>query len=898
MVTHLGKRDMENKREFTAPLEGIQDHDLASVGPKALSLARMSRNGLPVPQGFCVVAAAYREHIRASGLAAEIEDSVLSLENIRGERRREILSGIRNAIVQGTLSETATLEIASQYRLLSAGAVAVRSSATAEDLPGQSFAGQYDTFLNVVSLSKCLESVKRCWASLWTDRASEYRAKSGIKHLDVNMAVIVQEFVPAAASGVLFTADPVTGRTDRLVIECSFGLGEAIVSGKVTPDRFVLSKKLRVLERAISNKSLEIVSDTDGGVREQSLPYERSQQPCIGDGTARRLGTLALKVEKLFKCPQDIEWAVSDGEIFLLQSRPITSLPPHDTKSWEDRQVWTNANAGEVAPDVTTPVTWSLVQRMVGCLFEPLLDLVGIEFGDNPLFGLVAGRIYFNVNTVVGAIRGLPGFPNPRINRLFGGEQGKMFDLGQLELSDEDIPRLRQSVLRIFLRAPVAAFRFLSHSPEKSASLIEAVGRKARRLRLLRLASMSEDELVRRLTRALDDILNLVQGFLPVMRGLIALPILDRVCRKWLEDTDGTFANRLLAGTGIIESARAGHDLWRLAEKAHEMEAVQKTIRKGHDWQTTRERLLAVPGGDEFLSDWDAFMVRHGHHTRGEIELFNARWSESPDYILGLVRSYLGCLGRSDPLEVYQQRGREAERLAEQCRRRLRGPIKRVIFNHLLSAARQGAAFRENGKSQVMRYWTELRRMILELGQKLHARGLIGSPEDVFFLRLDEIGPVRRGEAAFDMKRMVAARREEFERNSTITPPKVVVGRFDTENFVPDAVDTETTVLSGIAVSAGVVTGKARVILKADMGEHLQAGEILVAPFTDPGWTPYFVPAAAIVMDLGGVLSHGSILAREYGIPAVVNVGPATKIVKTGQMIEVDANRGTVNILR
>ena len=291
-------------------------------------------------------------------------------------------------------------------------------------------------------------------------------------------------------------------------------------------------------------------------------------------------------------------------------------------------------------------------------------------------------------------------------------------------------------------------------------------------------------------------------------------------------------------------------------------------------------------------------MERHGHHARGELELFNPRWCETTNYILGLVRDYLGLIGRSHPLDRYRRRAREREALAAECRRRLKNPFKRMIFNALLTDSRRGAAMRENAKSEPMRFWAQLRRLALELGRRFARRGVLENPEVIFFLKLEENDRARRGEPAFDARRLVADRRAECERNKSITPPKVVVGIFDPENFIPDALDTDVEVFTGIPVSPGVVTGKAHVILKADMNEHLAPGEILVAPFTDPGWTPYFVPAAAIVMDLGGLLSHGSIIAREYGIPAVVNVGPATKIIRTGQLIQVDGDRGRVTILR
>jgi len=346
-----------------------------------------------------------------------------------------------------------------------------------------------------------------------------------------------------------------------------------------------------------------------------------------------------------------------------------------------------------------------------------------------------------------------------------------------------------------------------------------------------------------------------------------------------------------------MDSARAGQDLWRLTLKAHEIAGIEQLILEGDNWAKTREKISKLQRAGEFLARWDEFMRRHGHHCRGEIEPYNARWRETPDYVLGLVRSYIRCIGDTEPIEEYEKCAEQSRQLQVQCRRRLKNPVRRWSFNYLLNHAQRGCAFRENSKSHLSRVVANWRRMLLELGGRLNSKAILRNPDDIFFLRFDEVEPVTEGRAAFDVRQVVAARRTEYWHNRSIKPPSVVVGKFNPDNYTPQVVDTDARVLSGLAVSPGAVTGKARVILRADSDQRVLAGEILVAPFTDPGWTPYFIPAAAIVMDQGGLLSHGSIIAREYGIPAVVNVGPATRIIRTGQTIQVDGDRGVVRIL-
>ncbi|MGD8499382.1 MAG: PEP/pyruvate-binding domain-containing protein [Phycisphaerales bacterium] len=877
--------------------------DEKEVGPKAMSLVRLSRIGLAVPPGFCIAGTVFREHLEQNNLIARIKSALDELEKTKSDAKGAILSDLRKAIVEAPLAEAVRHEIENRYRTLGAGRVAVRSSATAEDLPGHSFAGQYDTYLGVANLEDCIDAVKKCWASLCTLRAYEYRDKNGFDHIKINMAVIVQSLIAADASGVIFTVDPVTGRRGNMVIEACFGLGEALVSGKVTPDRFVIDKKkLNLLSRKISEKKIECVLGREGTVQEQAIPKERSFACCLDKKQIRRLAKLARKVEIEFGCPQDIEWAVCRKKIYLLQSRPITAIPPE--KSWEDLQVWTNANTGEVMPDVLTPLTRSMVPRLFDRAIDQAFTLLCIKLDTNPLYGFVGGRLYFNINTCIGALRCFPILRNLDFHAIFGGDQRKLADVGQLDIPEEDTPDLEFSLMKMLLMVPGFVFRILTYKPKKGEAMILEIKNRGVRLQDLDIAGMSTETLARTFVAEIIDTEEFIAdkrtqpGILYGVIGAASLQLLRKVCVRWFGNDGNTVANRLLAGLGNMDDAQAGLDLWRLAQEAHEIGDVEKAILYGNDWKTTRKEISEVPKGSQFLESWKEFMSRHGHHCRGEMEVFNARWAETPEYILSIVRNYIHGIEQANPLENYRQYARRREELTELCRKRLKNPLKRTVFNHFLTHAQRFMPIRENSKSDFARVITVWRNMLLELGKRLQCRGILAGVEDIFFLRLEEIEPVTRGKAKCDIRQVVAQRRAEYEKNKSVTPPKVVIGQFDPDNFTPEAVDTSAEVLNGLAVSSGIVTGKARVILKADTDEQVLPGEILIAPFTDPGWTPYLVPAAAVVMDMGGMLSHGSIVAREYGMPAVVNVGPATRIIKTGQTIQVDGNHGQVKLLQ
>ena len=877
-------------------LEKIRDRHLPLVGSKAFGLARLKQIGLMVPPGFCLTATAFREHIEPNEVYEKIQSVVDKLDSASREDRKSILSGIRQAIINAPLAVDLHSEIKNHYHALIANRVAVRSSATAEDLPGHSFAGQYETYLGIDDVDGCIDAIKKCWASLWTERAYDYRQNNGFDHDAVNMAVIVQSLIEADVSGVIFTADPVSGYRSRLIIEAFGGLGDALVSGKVTPDRFIIRKgNLKIISHRVKNGKIESVFDKTDSMKNNADENNKICGHCIDNRIAKKVAKLARKTEIKFGCPQDIEWAIRGNQIFFLQSRPITAVP--QKKSWEECQVWTNANTGEVFPDAMTPITWSAMELMFNPLFESTIRLFGANLGNNQLAGLVASRVYFNINTAAGLAQYLPEKWHLKLNDSFGGEQGKMYELGKFDIPDEDIPDLGFSYAKMIIRLPYSIRYIFSHSQRKGIKLLKKLSSSSEKLRDLDVSAMTDEELARQFATAIEETLESCD-LLCVLIGIFAFPILRSICAKWLNDENGTIANRLLGGINGMDDAQAGFDLWNLAVKARESSQVEAAILSGGNWQVISETIVGVERGGAFLKNWDEFMIRHGHHCRGEMEVFNPRWSETPDYILSTVRNYLSSFTQTDPIQNYRDQIRKREQLTNRCHQQLKNPAKRLIFRHIVHRAQQGIVFRENWKSEAVRYTAAFRRILLELGQRLDNKGIFENTDDIFFLKLEEIELVTLGKSNFDVKETITSRRAEYEKHKSVIPPAVVIGKFNPDDYVPDAVDTHAEVLSGLAVSSGVVVGKARVILKTNTEEQVLPGEILVAPFTDPGWTPYFMPAAAIVMDIGGMLSHGSIIAREYGIPAVVNVGPATKIIKTGQILQVDADNGTVKILR
>jgi rifampicin phosphotransferase len=850
----------------------LQQADRALIGPKAASLHALRRLGMRVPPCFFVNTLAFRAHLEMNGLGARTASLVQALDS-QPDRTPGALEEIREIIMRAPLADSLQEQIAAAYARLGAAGVAVRSSATAEDLPGHSFAGQYETILGVRSLPACLDAIKRCWASVWTERAFEYRRRNGINHSQVEMAVIVQQQIEPQAGGVAFSVDPVMGSRSRIVIEACRGLGEALVSGQVQPERILLR-----------NKNLELI-------RQDII----ADEPCLDPKSARRLARSVRRIEKRLGCPQDIEWAIHDGTLWFLQARPITALPP--LKPWEDRQVWTNLNLGEVAPDVMTPMTYSVIMLMFEPLFGPVFRLFGADIHRHPPAGLVAGRVYFNINTGLAAARP---FASPArlaaANHVFGGEQSERFERGEFDLRDEDLPDLGFRWPKYILSWPRLVHDLITHRPSRNVIFMADFTARNDALARFDSAAATIEELTRMVTQTLyEDMKDCTLLYL--WPGSVASMVFQRICQKWLGDMDRAVGYRLLAAQGGIADTEAGLDLWRLAALAHEDRETEATLLGDGDWESSRPRLARTDHGRRVLAGWRQFMTTHGQHCHSELEFFSPRWAEIPDYILGLVRGYLRAIDRADPLERQRQLAEERRRLTAQCRRRLRNPIKRRIFDWSLQGTQRLTRDRENWKNEAVRLFAGFRRIFLELGERLRQKGVFGQREDIFFLEIAEVEPVVQGRAGFDVQQRIAERRAEYESNKAQTPPAVVVGRYDPQKHIAPRIDASLKVLRGIAVSPGIVTGKARVITHPRDGQHVEPGEILVAPVTNPAWTPYFLPAAGAVMDMGGVLSHGAIIAREYGLPAVVNVGPASKIIRTGQTLRVDGDQGIVTIL-
>jgi pyruvate,water dikinase len=916
-------------------LVDVGTEDLSIAGGKALNLGVLIRAGLPVPPGVCVTTAAYRE-IADSARLEDLTERLAGTPATATADLAALACRARAALLGAAVPDALKASIVAAYdRLGEDVPVAVRSSATAEDLPFASFAGQQDTYLNVIGADAVVEAVHRCWASLWTDRAVAYRASNHIDHRTVHLAVVIQRMVDATIAGVLFTANPVTGRRRQAVIDASPGLGEAVVSGAVTPDRFVVETATgELVERRIGSKQMAIRS-TAGGGTERIATRSAQDQPCLTDDQIRAVAALGDRVEAYYRSPQDTEWAIdSDGELWLTQARPITTLFPVPRRGPEDRSY--DKRGGPEGPH------YDGTSRPEGLHYDPAAGSAGLQARPDDL------QVYFCFSVAQGLNRpitpmGLAAFRlvASSISNLFGypvadprGGPARYAEGGQRVFADvtgvlrsrlgrEVFPRVldvmearsavvlrrltedsRLAVLDrspVFFLARVARFAARHHVP---FSAIRALVRPAA---AHRHADRIGEELRRQLVvpAAATAIERL--GFVQNVLLTRCVPLLPRL----LPSAVAGFAMLGLAGwllpddaeTGDLEAVLRGVprnvttemdlELWSLA-RAIRTDQEARAVFEGAGAATLAQQFRAgtLPGVAQ--RGLTGFLGRFGHRAVAEIDLGMPRWSEDPEHLLGVLTNYLQIEdGDAAPDAVFRRRAAEAGEMIDTLsdRAQRHGWLRARLIRFALGRARALAGLRELPKFYVVTVLAAARRELLIVGAELASRGCIERPDDIFFLNLAE---AREGLAGRNLQQPVAERRSAYElelRRKHV--PRVILS----DGTEPEALHQPSAVpdgaLIGTPASSGCVTGVARVVLDPAHA-RLQPGEILVAPSTDPGWTPLFLVAGGLVMEMGGANSHGAVVAREYGIPAVVGVPDATMHIVSGQRIRVDGGAGTI----
>jgi pyruvate,water dikinase len=904
-------------------LDEVDKIDLPLVGSKFANLGEMRKMEFNIPFGFCITTVSYQEFVQQSNLTEYLSRMLGKINYDNHDAVKDAAEKIKAKIVNQEMPTHIKNDITEAYNKLRGDTkalhFAVRSSCTFEDLPDSSFAGQYDTYLGVSGNTDLFIRIRNCWASLWNERVLVYRERKNIDHLKALMAVIVQPMIACKQSGVMFTVNPLSNKRDEICINASWGLGEVIVTGEVAGDEYIVNKEsMDINIQRIGNKNIEYVQQPKGTKRIQTDSNKRKQQ-CLSGEQIRKLALIGSKVEEHFKCPQDIEWGIADNDIYIFQARDITTLDKNkdviknvikelETRAYDRKTVWCNTLLSEIIPS-PKPLTWEVLK--LGLSKEGCFGIYEREVGlgkvaAEGLLDLIAGKPYYNVAKLCDTFSfyGIP-------LRLFDYEKTKE----NTSLANTFQPQLDYGkygekllffVLKYVLLLPYSLYKtgalankvfnliincHIKYYNEVLPGYLKYIEETNNR----ELKQLSEKELVDEIER--------------VMRNWASITFRDHILSEICFETSCTLLNSIVGEkqTSILLSGIEGNklletnlQLWLLADQVSPEVA---DIIINNKAEHIVQNLQKSEYGRDYLERTQQFLQKYGHRTSDEFELATPRWHEEPAKVFEMIQHYVKAK-KTNPIDSFEKQKRTRIELEQKVVKEYSNgiyklfPMVRKLFLFALKYSQIYSAMRETTKFYHLMEYSQLRRFLVELSTRLLHKEKSGveDKDDVFYLLPKELRLIVQNDLGEDQIRQIILKRKiDYETNLSVQLPPVIF--YDSLDRLGEPSDIMVSdVLKGTPVSGGKVQGKVRIILDPSEFGKFQEGEILVASRTDVGWTPLFFTAKALVMDTGNVLSHGAIIAREYGLPTVVNVKDASKILKDGQEIIVDGEEGKVYI--
>lgn len=865
---------------------GFQDIDqtkLTVVGGKGANLGELSKiEGIHVPDGFCISAIAFQRIIEKTPLIHELLDQLSLLQVDERDEIREVSGEIRRVIEGITVPED--IQDAIAHFLSGFGeqnAYAVRSSATAEDLPTASFAGQQDTYLNIIGKEAILKHISKCWASLFTERAIIYRLQNGFDHRKVYLAVVVQKMVFPQAAGILFTADPVTGHRQVVSIDASFGLGEALVSGLVNADNYKV-RNGKVIDKKIFTKKLAIDALKEGGTKEQEIEPERQNQQALTDDQIVQLERIGRKIEAHFGHPQDIEWCWVDDTFYIVQSRPITTLYPLPEANDQENHFYVSVGHQQMMTDAMKPLGLSLWQLTAA---RPMHQAGGRLFVDvAPDLASPAGReVLVNVlgksdplirealMTILERGDFIKSEPNNNAEAGSGqSHQGTPPPNFQVQLENDP------TIVSDLIQDSQALIATLKHDiqAKSGVELIDFI---------------LEDQL------KLMQSLSYPKSFGAIMTGMNAASWINEKMMEWLGEKN--VADTLAQSAPNNITSEMGLELLDVADVIRPYPEVIEYLQHVKK-DSFLDELNKFNGGQETQDAIQAYLEKYGMRCVGEIDITRPRWSEKPATLVPMILNNIRNFEPGAAKRRFEQGEQEALNKEQELLERLKqlpdGEQKAKETRQQISLLRNFVGYREYPKYGIVNRYFIYKQALLKEAEQLVLDNVIHEKEDIYYLTFEELREVIHTHQ-LDYS-IINTRKDEYKHYEKLTPPRmitsdgeIITSTYKRENLPDNAI-------AGLPVSAGVVEGRARVILRVEEAD-LEDGDILVTAFTDPSWTPLFVSIKGLVTEVGGLMTHGAVIAREYGLPAVVGVDHATKRIKDRQRIRVHGTEGYVEVL-
>ncbi|WP_445506061.1 phosphoenolpyruvate synthase [Niallia sp. 03190] len=847
------------------------------VGGKGLNLGELSKiQGIQVPEGFCVITVGYQKAIEQNETYHALLGRLTMLKVEDRDQIGEISRKIRQIIMEVEIPSDvvkAVTHYLSQFG--EEHAYAVRSSATAEDLPHASFAGQQDTYLNIIGKEAILQHISKCWASLFTDRAVIYRMQNGFDHSQVYLSVIIQRMVFPQASGILFTADPITFNRKLLSIDASFGLGEALVSGLVSADCYKV-KENKIVDKMIAAKKLAIYGRKEGGTETHEIAPDQQKTQTLTDPQILQLARIGRQIEAYFGCPQDIEWCLVDDTFYIVQSRPITTLFPIPEVNDQENHVYVSVGHQQMMTDPMKPLGLSFfllttsapMRKAGGRLFVDVTLQLASPVSRNILLNAMGQHdplmkdALMNIIERGDFIKSLPNdskAPSPNrgnIDMLAQIENNSLIVSDLIKSSQTSIEELKQNIqmksgsdLLDFILEDIQELKKILFDPQSSAVFMAAIN---------------------------------------------ASTWVNEKMNEWLGEKNA--ADTLTQSVPNNITSEMGLALLDVADVIRPYPEVIDYLQHVKD-DNFMDEMVNFDGGQETRDAFNAFLNKYGMRCAGEIDITKTRWSEKPitlvPIILGNIKNFETNAGKRKFEQGRQEAMEKEQELLDRLKQLPDGEQKAKETKRMIDQIRNFSGFREYPKYGMINRYFVYKKALLKEAEQLVQAGVIREKEDIYYLTFNELREVVRTKK---LDCQISKRKDEYRFYEKLTPPRVITsdgeiiaGKYKRENLPAKAI-------VGLPVSSGVIEGRARIILNME-DANLEDGDILVTSFTDPSWTPLFVSIKGLVTEVGGLMTHGAVIAREYGLPAVVGVENATKLIKDGQRIHVHGTEGYIEIL-
>jgi pyruvate,water dikinase len=855
---------------------------LAIAGGKGANLGELARiEGIHVPDGFCVSTEAFKRIIAEMPDVNGLLDRLAVLMPDERDKFAGLAAVFRRAIETAAIPQDIREEIGSFLsRFGENDAYAVRSSATAEDLPTASFAGQQDTYLNIIGKEAILKHISKCWASLFTDRAVIYRIQNGFDQRKAWLAVVVQKMIFPDAAGIMFTADPLSSNRKIVSIDASFGLGEALVSGLVNADNYKVREGV-IVEKKISAKKLAVHALKGGGTKEQEIVPERQNEQALTHEQILALERIGRKIEAHFGCPQDIEWCLAENTIYIVQSRPITTLYPIPEANDQENHVYASVGHQQMMTDVMKPLglsffqltTTALMRTAGGRLFIDITSMLATPDGRQRLMNTLAKSeplIKDALETIM----------ERDFVKVEGEEKQKASD------KNSKVPPSPVAQPPIELN-PSTVTGLIKESQTYIADLKQNIRKKSGE----ELFGFILEDLQQRKNAAFTQ-----QSLAVIMAAINASAWINEKMYEWLgEKNAADTLSQSVPNNITSEMGLALMDVADVIRPYPEVVACLQQIKAEDD--SFLEELDKLEGGRQSREAIYAFLDKYGMRCAGEIDITRSRWSEKPATLVPLILSNIKNFEPGAGKRKFEQGLQEALKKEQELLERLRqlpdGEQKAEETKQKIELVRNFSGYREYPKYGIVNRYFVYKQALLKEAERLVQANVIHDKEDIYYLTFEEL---REAVGSHELDpQLIHKRKEEYKFYEKLSPPRmitsegeIITGRYKRENLPAGA-------LAGLAVSSGIIEGRARVILNMEEA-NIEEGDILVTPFTDPSWTPLFVSVKGLVTEVGGLMTHGAVIAREYGLPAVVGVENATKLLKDGQRIRVNGTEGYVEI--